>query len=332
MAGLNSTNVIDVCEFASGSSLPTWVAAVQVVFLTLALSSSLLLNFSFAVVVIVTKSFHEKEMIISMVLTVSNACYSVVAFSFRIASVATGGWPLGKPLCNAAGTITLFFALSRYAILLAITVDRFGSIAFPFRYPRHSTKVEVAILAVGSLYLALVVLGFNANIIACYNFDEAAQICTIRLNSCKTMWCRVYGTFQLFTLLFFGVVAPLVLNAAVFYNARKHRKAIRGATKCGTVNNVNMVDHGASEMKSQETRALVTMALLISSITIFPLPFIMRSILQSNHYAVSLIASVLITNLYLLIPTVDGLMMWRNRDMKERIEFVRRKVHACYMN
>ena len=320
MDGLNTTNgSVDGCEFTSGSPLSAWLAPLQVVFFILTLFLSLLLNIPFTIIVIIYKSLHRKEIMICLGLTISNICYSVVANISRAVSVINGGWPLGKQFCLAIGTVTLFLALLRYIILLAITVERFGSLVYPFRYPRHSTKVAAAILIIGSLYVAIVVLGYNANIVGCYNFDQSSQICTLRLSSgCSEIWCRVYGNFQLFTLLCFGVAVPLILNTVIFYKAKKHRQAIADCGKSGTVGGTEMV---AMDLRSLHTRAIITMALLLLSIVVLTVPHIVQLMLDSRGAAHSqpvFVTATLLNDLYLLIPTADGLVIWRNRDVKER--------------
>ena len=319
MDTFNSSNGSDACEFTSGYPLSTWLTALQVIILTLSFFSSLLLNIAFAIIVVMYKSLHQREIMICLTLAISNICYTFVAEVSRIAAVINGGWPLGKQFCLAIGTVTLFLALLRYIILLAITVDRFGSLVYPFRYPRHSTKVAAAILIIGSLYVAIVVLGYNANIVGCYNFDQSSQICTLRLSSgCSEIWCRVYGTFQLFTLLVFGVAVPLILNTVIFYKAKKHRQAIADCGKSGTVGGTEMV---AMDLRSLHTRAIITMALLILSIVVLTVPHIVRLMLDSrgaSHSQPVSIMAIFIADLYLLIPAADGLAVWRNRDVKER--------------
>ena len=46
-----------------------------------------------------------------------------------------------------------------------------GAAAPPKAMLDPGLKVAAAILIVGSLYVAIVVLGYNANIVGCYNFD-----------------------------------------------------------------------------------------------------------------------------------------------------------------
>ena len=314
-----SNGSVDICEFTAGSPLSTWLAVLQVMFLILSLFLSLLLNITFTIVVIIYKSLHQKEIIICLGLTIPNICYSVVTNIFRIAAVINGSWPLGKKFCQAVGTANLFFGLLRYTVLLAITVDRFGSLMYPFRYPRHSAKVVTAICIIGSLFVTTTALGYNANIVGCYNFDQSSQTCTFRLRGCSEIWCRLYAVFQLFTLLFFGVALPLVLNMVIFYKAKKQRQAI--AADCGSAGTLGGTEMVATDLGSLHTRAIITMALLIFSIVILTLPHILLLILDSRGATLSQpvsIIALLIADLYLLIPTADGLAVWRNTYVKER--------------
>ena len=173
---------------------------------------------------------------------------SLLTFLTSHAAVIYGGWPFGKPFCYAIGTVHYFLVLLRYIFVLAITVDRFGAVMYPYRYPQHSTKVVAAIFTVGSLFGAVSSLVLDANIAGCYNFDKSSQICTF-LYDCSGVWCRVYVTLHILTVASFGIVAPLILNILMFHKA----KNLRSTVACGTIGNVQMVDsQGAAEIRSRQ--------------------------------------------------------------------------------
>ena len=319
MSAFNISNGSDdVCEFTSGSPFPTWLTKLQTIFLILSLFSSLLLNAPFTLVVIISKLFQQRDAMISLVLTISNICYSVITNIPSMASVINGQWPFGKPLCYTIGTINFFLALLRHVVLLALTVDRFGSVMYPFHYPRHSTKAMAVIFAIGSLYCAAVSLGFDAHFAGCYNFDENAHCCRCFAN-CSEIWCNIYYFLLVLITVSFGVVVPFVLSCLMFCKANKHRQRIACGNESGTFGNVERVSSDAITYRSQDRRAVVTLLLLIASIVVFSLPYI---IFAGAHVPVrpgspaSLIA-LLVGDMYLLIPTVNAIVVWRNRDIKE---------------
>ena len=323
MEALNGTNVTDICVFTSGSPLPTWLIVFQTIFLVLVTLLSLLLNVSFTIVVILHKELHQKEMMINLVLTASNICGAVFVFLPNIASLINGGWPFGKPFCYVIGTAIYFLVLARYIFILAITLDRFGAVMYPYRYPQHSTKVVAAIFTVGCLFGAVSSLVLDANVAGCYNFDGSAQICTFRYD-CSEVWCYVYVILHLLTVVTFGIVAPLILNILMFHKA----KNLRSTVACGTIGNIQMVDpHGAAEIRSsqlQDMRAMVTVALLFTAIIGLTLPYFTfvsaKSILNFDVVAdspASLVA-ILLRDLYTLVPVADALVVWRNTEVKER--------------
>ena len=323
MEALNDTNVTDICVFTSGSPLPTWLIVFQTIFLVLVLLLTLFLNVSFTIVVIIHKELHQKEMMINLVLTASNICTVVIGNIPNIAAVINGGWPFGKPFCYAIGTVIYFLVLLRYTFILAITVDRFGAVMYPFQYPQHSTKVVAAIFTVGCLFGAVSSLVLDANIAGCYNFDQSAQVCTF-LYDCSEVWCYVYVTFQILTVASFGIVAPLILNILMFHKAKK----LRSTVACGTIGNVQMVaPYGSTDKRSsqlQDMRAMVTVALLLASIVALTQPyftfFSAKSILNfdvATDSPASLVA-ILLGDVYILIPVADTLVVWRNTEVKER--------------
>ena len=170
MEALNSTNI---CEFASGGSqLSTWlfVTVLQTIFLTLSLLASLLLNVSFAMVVIVHGTLrHQKDVMLTLVLAILSASNSVLSSTHGFAAAIVGARRLGKPSCYTFGTINYCAVLLRFTFVLAITVDRFVTVMYPFRYSRHRTKVAAIIFIVGGLYSVVSPLVFDTNLVGCYN-------------------------------------------------------------------------------------------------------------------------------------------------------------------
>ena len=293
MEAFNSTNGSDHCEVTSGS---TWLTVFQTVFLILSLLGSLLLNASFTIVVIIHKALHQKDVMINLVLTVSNILYSVVTNVPSI--VIHGGRSLGIPACYTIEAMSYFFGLLRYAFILAITVDRFGAVMYPFQYPKHSTKVATVIITIGSLNGAIV------------------SIC-IHLLQCESFknFCYVYNSLEIVMIFSYGIVVPLILNIIMFHKVKK----LRTTVPCGTIENVEMVAPGSTETRSQDIRTMVTIALLIASVVGLTLPatiFLALNSLTSEFDATGL-AATLALDLYLLVPVVDALVIWRNRDVKE---------------
>ena len=261
---------------------------------------------------------------INLVLTASNICAVVVAFLPNIAALINGGWPFGKPFCYAIGTAIYFLVQLRYIFVLAITVDRFGAVMYPYRYPQHSTKVVAAIFTVGCLYGAVSSLVLDANVAGCYNFDGSAQICTFRYD-CSEVWCYVYVILHLLTVVTFGIVAPLILNILMFHKA----KNLRSTVACGTIGNVQMIDpYGSTDKRSsqlQDMRAMVTVALLFTAIIGLTLPYFTFVFAKSIHVLnfdaaadspASFIA-ILLRDVYVLVPVADALVVWRNTEVKE---------------
>ena len=155
----------------------------------LSLLSSLILNISFMVIVIIQKSLRDQmELIICLILTASNICRSVLFSTFYMASLIYGKWPFGKSPCYVVGTIQFFLELLRNTMVLAITVERFGAVMFPFRYPQHRMKVTAVIFTVGGMHSVIMSLLFNSSIFGCYKLLDFDFVCTVHVN-CSKKWC-----------------------------------------------------------------------------------------------------------------------------------------------
>ena len=294
-------------------------------FCILSLLSSLLLNVSFTVIVIVHRVLREqKELIICLVLTVSNICYSVLFSTFYLASVFKGEWPFGKTICSVVGTVHFFLALLRFAFMLAFTVDRFCGILYPFRFPHHRSKVAAVIFTVGVIHSAITSVLFNFNFIGCYNFEHYQCIPQV---ICSNALCYNLIILQVLMIISSGILAPLILNIIMFYRAKK----LRSTVAFGTIANVDSTCTactGTAEA-SHDIRGMVTIALLLVSVVGLTLPLASIVAARSmNMLSAATIGSptirlleALFGDLFILVPTADALVVWRNKDVK-----------ACFMS
>ena len=228
------TNYSDNCEFTTVSPLEKRLMVFQTVFCILSLLSSLLLNVSFTVIVVVHRALREqKELIICLVLTVSNICFSSIFSAFYLPSVINGEWPIGRTWCGVVGTILFFIPLQRFTCVLAITVDRFCGIFYPFRFPHHRSKVAAVIFTVGGMHSVISPLLFNFNSFGCYNFKHFLCIPYV---ICSNALCYNLIILQVLMIISSGILAPLILNIIMFYKAKK----LQSTVACRTISNVDI--------------------------------------------------------------------------------------------
>ena len=322
----NATNGSGICEFTSESPLPAWLIAMQAVFLIPSLVALLLLNVSYTVVVIIHKALHQKEMMISLVFTISNICTGVVTYIPSIASVINGGWPFGKSVCYAVGTASLFLAFLRFTFILAFTVDRFTAVMYPFQYPQHSAKVAAIIFIVGGMYSAVISLLLNANLFGCYNLDKPFQICHFVINCTKTV-CYIFIVIQVLVIVSFGIVVPFVLNIVMFYQSKKLQTTIA----CGTIEN----DPGTAIDRRGNVRTTVTIALLLASTVGLTSPYVIFTAAEKTlHFdgTAYFLIGAMTGDLYALVPIADTLVIWRNRDAYECTVSLCKKIFKVVTN
>ena len=206
-----------------------------------------------------------------------------------------------------------FLAISRHAFLLAITVDRFGLVMYPFSFRRHRSKTAAVILLVGVLYSAAVSLVFNANVVGCYNFDQNSQLCLFKVDCSDIWWCYSFNVLAWFVVYFFGVVVPFILTAIMFYKAQK----IRTAVACGMIDRVGIWVPGPTEIRSPDTRAVMTVALLFGSIAGLTTPYLALLFAKITLPFDTSVVEILVGDLYTFVPIADAVVVWRNRDVKE---------------
>ena len=147
------------------------------------------------------------------------------------------------------------------------------------------------------------------------------------LIDCHETWCYVYSSVQAVIVFSFGIVAPLILNIIMFHEAKK----LRTTVACGTIASVEIVGPGDDETKEQNIRAMVTIALLLAAIVGLTSPYVIfvatKAVLGFDVAPGSpaSVIAILAFDLYALVPTVDALVIWRNRDVKACVKpFCRR--------
>ena len=329
-----NVSVIDVCTFTNGSPLPTALTSFQGSFLIVTLIASIVVNVFFTVVVISQKALHQRDLVLNMLLAVLHIIIGLVANLSHLISLITGSWVFGMPACYLVGNAIFFIGLMRYVLILVITVDRFGEIMYPFKYPQHAKKVIAVVILIGTLFSLMLTLVFNLDTeIGCYNFDHSFHSCFIQIQ-CKTAGCYAFAMASLSVIALFGVGIPSILYAIIFRKAMKMRRSLR--LTCGSL------EHGHStnttvkspDSSSASLQPVVTGVLLLVSLVILTTPlqlyFTVRIFIQidTSLEQVSTFA-VLSGILHYLIPIADGLVVMRNRNVKACLAAMGRKLVCC---
>ncbi|KAL5509489.1 hypothetical protein EMCRGX_G004876 [Ephydatia muelleri] len=306
-----NVSAIDVCTFTNGSPLPTALTSFQGSFLIVTFIASIVVNVFFTVVVISQKALHQRDLVLNMLLAVLHIIIGLVANLSHLISLITGSWVFGMPACYLVGNAIFFIGLMRYVLILVITVDRFGEIMYPFKYPQHAKKVIAVVILIGTLFSLMLTLVFNLDTeIGCYNFDHSFHSCFIQIQ-CKTAGCYAFAMAH--------EDAPIIATHVRIIGARAqhqhHRKVV-------------------PDSSSASLQPVVTGVLLLVSLVILTTPlqlyFTVRIFIQidTSLEQVSTFA-VLSGILHYLIPIADGLVVMRNRNVKACLAAMGRKLVCC---
>eukprot|EP00731_Ephydatia_muelleri_P013463 Em0007g773a len=311
-----NVSAIDVCTFTNGSPLPTALTSFQGSFLIVTFIASIVVNVFFTVVVISQKALHQRDLVLNMLLAVLHIIIGLVANLSHLISLITGSWVFGMPACYLVGNAIFFIGLMRYVLILVITVDRFGEIMYPFKYPQHAKKVIAVVILIGTLFSLMLTLVFNLDTeIGCYNFDHSFHSCFIQIQ-CKTAGCYAFAMASLSVIALFGVGIPSILYAIIFRKAMKMRRSLR--LTCGSLEHAHSTNttscSGVVRMTS-ETRSRTPVTTGCNEA-------------DDESGQVSTFA-VLSGILHYLIPIADGLVVMRNRNVKACLAAMGRKLVCC---
>eukprot|EP00731_Ephydatia_muelleri_P013474 Em0007g784a len=325
--------IIDVCKlkFTTGSPLPMALTAVESVFLIATFIAGIVVNVFFTVVVISQKTLHQRDLVLNMLLAVLHIIGGLVANPTHLISLITGSWVFGMPACYLVGNAIFFIGLMRYVLILAITVDRFGVVMYPFKYPQNAKKVMILI---GTLFSSTLTLVFNLDTeIGCYYFDHSFHSCFIQIN-CTTTGCYVFAAAFMSVITLCGVVLPSILYAIIIRKARKMRQSSR--LTCGSLEHGRAVFTQSSSTKSSSAslEPVVTGALLLLSLVVLATPlqlYFAAKIFAHIDYSLAEVSifAVLSDDLYYLIPIADGLVVMRNREVKACLAAMGKKLVCC---
>ena len=312
-----------MCTFTKGSPLPTALTVFEGAFLVLTFAANMVVNVLFTVTVVTQRALHQRDLVLNMFLAVLHIVYGFVANATHLTSLITGVWVFGKPACYIEGNAVFFISLMRYVLVLAITVERFGVVMYPFKYPLQGTKVITTVILIGSLLCLMISALFDIDArFGCYNFDPSFHDCFIQMN-CKTPGCYFCIMAAITIITLFGVIVPFIMYAVLCRQANKFR---RSSVTCGSLEPA-ATNARATSSAPVSQQAVVTGLLLLVSVVVLSTPlqlyFAARTILHidTSLEKVSVIA-VLLGNLYYLIPIADGLVAMQNRDFKSRLATV----------
>ncbi|XP_020617891.1 substance-K receptor-like [Orbicella faveolata] len=234
---------------------------------------SLIGNTVIGIIVYKTKTMRKPINFFIVNMAMSDLLYPIFAIPhhtrmFYIDSWLIGG-PLGQALCKLVFFLTDTSALVSIQSLVLVTVDRFGAVVFPLRYPLISSKL-CPFFILATWIVAMAVL--SPYLFALKTFEYRGGL------GCRMHWNEVFGESSSFKNYFAAILVvflcfPLVMIAILYiiiYCKLKSQK-IPGEQSA----------HAEAEQRRQGKRNVLKMAIaIVAGFGICWLPLIIRYFLD----------------------------------------------------
>lgn len=227
-----------------------------------------------------------------------------------------------EAMCRLYGTVTTFLIDVRWCTIGLLTLDRFLTVRYPFRYEKYSViflllsilmSWLIPLTASGLLAVPLVGYTFRANIPTCL------PSCLLADNS----FCKLLNTGIIIIMFIIGCLLPLLLYLWMYWKARKLRvKYTLGqiavtATAGIAVSNSSF---NLNEKVNKDKRAMITILLIFLTIFFTSSPqflfFLLRQISICTFFKIPIEVHFIVTDIFLLSTTLDPIVIMRNQDFR----------------
>ena len=313
-------NIQGPVELPYSSTFSIAMRSVQIISSFILLLISCFLNGMVIVLVAKYKKLQTHSVTIALQVVVLDLLLSVLYLLSTINSIANR-WLLGEYMCAITGIFVFITSTVRTFLMFIFVIDRYLSVFWTYRYPKHKAKVIICLSIVSWLVPFLVSIPLLPGVLDCYSFNPMVWICTP--DSLCNKNCIIYSSVLFAVVPFPLTVLPIFFYIKLYYKGRKIRKA-------------TVAEGSATDLLQREWKATVTFFLLFLSVFLVIIPsqgatFIVSSVFPVGERPPAAYAVLVVTQYVtsLLIIT-DPIVIMRNKDVREILSKVIQK--CCHKN
>ncbi|XP_072039263.1 beta-1 adrenergic receptor-like [Amphiura filiformis] len=219
------------------------------------------------IVVQMSSALNEISRVFMTSLSMSDLMAGTLYGSFTIGAAALGRWPYGHEFCSLSAIITVLATSVSMMSLLAMNLERYIAIVYPYVYIQHMTikksRINVLVIWSGSLGWALL-YGLLPGREAAYH----SGFHTCFYNPIDHHQVDIPGLLTVICFICVSFITTLVLYSILFRIARKHMRAITAQQSANT-----NPPHGRQFRKS-DAKAAVTFFVVTMAYALAWLPFV----------------------------------------------------------
>ena len=276
-------------------------------FYSLLLVLGLCLNGTVVWLVVKYPKLRTPDLAIALQIVGINFAILILSIFLSLINIAAGKWILSRYECVIQGFLHLVLRSVRQFLLVAMALDRFLLVFYPFGYPKRHSRGAFLLSCVCWLAAFALCLPYLPGILDCYSFASFNYYCVIR-SACSNP-CRYVSYFRFIVVSFPSFALPVILYSAMYVKARKMKLTSITA------------EHAASTTKANVTMFLIFITcFLCNAPTIGGIILIQMLVrFYQSHYYVWL-AYLLLDQSIFFILILTPIVILRNRDLKEALK------------
>ena len=303
------------------SSLTTAVRSIQAMFYLAIYLLSIILNILVISLVAKCKKLQTRSTLCALQIIVLDLLYTATVYLIRPISAIADKWLFGEHICIMSGYIFSSYSTIRLFLMFIFAVDRFLAVFFSFTYPKHSSKIIVAV-SVFSWSASLVYRGVALPWgIDCYAHISFYHTCSFFVQCSEA--CLKYSQVSVVLLYVPAVIFPAGIYASLYYKARRIENATESESRAMTIHR-------------EEWKPTVTFFLLYLCVVILIIPNFVATIAIYASYDVPPVPLFVFQAALQVLATfplvADPIMMLRDgnfRDvLKESLASIRCKLRG----
>ena len=285
-----------------------------------------ILTISLIVVILANKDLRTRTFIFCLQLLVLDAMLILFIHAPISVTSLARKWVFGFVWCKITGVASHFISYWRCSILFVLTLDRFSTVFYPFTYRKIAKKVlaVVLIILLATCIILACIPAFETLGVGCYKFSDFALYC---IDSGKCYFhiyaCYIYRMIAVSVVFLVGGLLPVGMYIAMCMKARKIQSDVPqlGEFEGEESNTYNQQEHMSNQ------RANITVAILFICLIILAFPFIVANLLFPLITKLSFRYYIIyaVNNLFFSTPITDPIIIWRNKDIKEKVKMLFKK-------
>ena len=283
------------------------VRSFQFVYFFILLSAGGILNLAIVWVVIRNRNLRTLDVAISLQVVFISLVTIVLVILPALVNVSAGYWVFDAYGCSIQGFVEHTMRSARRVLIVAMVLDRFLLVFFPFTYGAHQTKAVILFSVLAWVFTLLFRITALPGLLDCFTISSTGVFCSFVARCSK--WCAILGylDFALFHLPFYTL--PVILYSVMYRKAKMLKR----------------LNNNSNGSKNASWKANITFFLLFVTSFVCNVPNIssilaLQIVLAVKGFSFDLrISLFVLAHTILLLVVMDAVVLLRHRDIKKAI-------------